>query len=284
LLTIARSEGEPPTRRAEHGGLPSPALAAQLALLVASTPLAERGPTNPDDLPAARLALVNATDNALTQITRRAANIGRQALEHLSMLTTAEVAQGFGAGMSQIAVALGAQNRVGRLYDLCRDFLISAYYALTTILGKQILRIAGQHMQGWLQKFSDDQSFVQILACAYDATSVVARVRQLTQTSMAPLDRFRAATLQVRLLHHMYEQQARLIEPFLKRRHIIGSLPAVVFPQRGMFLAGMYSTLGSYAIFAGADCVDAPNLDRLGRAPGVWRIVATALADGEHDE
>jgi hypothetical protein len=256
-------------------------LETQLELIL--SPLAdlpaERGPIGPDDLPAAQLALTNAAVDALKLITARSAEVGQQALKNLGGLAATDLARAAGATAAEIAVFLGVQQQSGRIYQICRDFFVSAYEALVALIGAPVLKVATDQFIEWMDDLRDGKLLSELLAQAYAIDASAAFIREQIRLRPVPVERLVVAALQIGTLDHVYGRQVELVERFLKRGRIIGNLLAAAFPQLGVFLAGLYAALGSYAILTGADFVDAPGMLRLDRVPGVKQHVAMAMTE-----
>ena len=237
----------------------------------------ERGERAPGDLPTARVMLSNSVDDALDLISERAGRTGQAALGGLLGLGVAEVAQAASVVGMDVARARGQADKVTRLYELFRDFAIRAYDSLVALLGQHLAQTTAQRVLEWLEGFKEGEQFGELLERLYGTRRTGRDLGQLVAESQAGLEQFAAAVDRVDGLEAAFGQQVDLSEKLLKGLRFLALVPATALPQGRLLMAAAYIVLGAYVVLAGGDYVDAPRLERLGRVPGVRRVVEAQL-------
>lgn len=243
-----------------------------------ATSTAERGETEPQDIPTARLKLSEAIEDTLARISKQASKTGQNTLNSLLGLGVTEVAKAAGLVGMNIAQVVGQAETVSRLYNAFSSFAVKAYESLLALLGKQLAEAAAKKMLGWLDEIRNGQLFSEILERIYQTEQTGQTLTNLTKSSEVALNRFLTAIRGLNGLDASYNRQINLAEKVLKILGFLSLVPAAAMPQARLLLAASYLVLGSYIIVVGGDCVDAQRLQRLDRIPGVRRIVETNIA------
>ena len=238
----------------------------------------ERGEQPPRNVRAARVMLSDAIVDALDLISERASKTGQAALSGLLGLGGAEVAQVAGAVGMDFAQALGQADKVTQLYDLFRDFALEVYDALVALLGQQLAQTAAQRVVEWFEEFKEGEQFARLLERLYETDQTRRDLSRLVAESRANLESFTAAIQRVDGLDGAFGQQADLAEKLLRGLKVLALVPAAALPQGRLLMAAAYVVLGAYVVLAGGDYVDARQLERLGRVPGVRQVVEGQLA------
>ncbi|HUW99449.1 MAG TPA: hypothetical protein VMY35_00590 [Phycisphaerae bacterium] len=238
----------------------------------------ERGEQPPGNVRAARVMLSDAIADALDLISDRASKTGQAALSGLLGLGGGEVAQVAGAVGMDFAQALGQADKVTQLYNLFRDFALKAYDSLVALLGQQLAQTAAQRVVEWFEEFKEGEQFAKLLERLYETDQTRRDLGRLVAESRANLESLTAAIQRVDGLDAAFGQQADLSEKLLRGLKVLALVPATALPQGRLLMAAAYVVLGAYVVLAGGDYVDARRLERLGRVPGVRRVVEGQLA------
>lgn len=239
--------------------------------------VAERGETEPTDIPTARVELSNTVEGTLASILDKATQTGESALGRLMGLGVTELAQAVGFVGMDIAEVLGQAENVSRLYNAFRDFLNRAYESLMELLGRQLAQTAAQQVLEWVNELKEGTRLNTILEKFYQTEQTAQELKQLAASSQAKLEQFITAIQDVSVLDAAYCKQISWAEKVLEGLKWFGTLSTAVLPQGELILGTLYITLGVYVIFVGADYVDSPNLTLLDCVPGVRRVVETHL-------
>ncbi len=233
--------------------------------------------TLPADVPTARAQLTQVAGDTLDLISERAGKTGQAAISGLVVLGVSDVAKAAGMVGLQIADALGAAEKVTRLYTLFRTFALSAYDSLVALLGPTVAKTAAQQVLAWVNDVVEGEQFTKLLDKLYETTETAKSIEQETAASQAGLAKFAAAIQDVDALGSKFGQQIGTIDRLLKGLRLFSAVPTTVVPQGKLLMAAAYIVIGGYVVLAGADFVDAPHLRWLNRVPGVHQVVATNL-------
>jgi hypothetical protein len=246
----------------------------------------ERGPstalrtsaTVPADVETARTQLATAVEDTLDLVRDKVAKTGQSALGGLLGLGAGELAQAAGLVGMNVAQALGQAEKVTRLYELFRQFALSAYDSLVALIGPALAQGAAKQVVSWVGDLAKGEQFGKLLDRLYETGKTNQALGELVAGSQADLLVFAAAIQGLDNLDTAYRQQAGLIEKLLKGLKLLAIVPAAALPQGQLLLAAAYIALGGYVVLAGADYVDAQKLKLLNRTPGVRQIVESKLA------
>ncbi len=238
----------------------------------------ERGLSSlPADVPAARVQLVQLSDDTMSLIRDRAGKTGQAAISGLLALGAGEVAKAAGVVGLQIADVLGVGEKVTRLYSLFREFALNAYNSLLALLGPTLAKTAADQVVTWVNDVAKGKQFTKLLDKLYKTAETAKSIKRETAASQAGLAKFTSAIQGVDALGAKYGQQIGAIDKLLKGLGLLGGVSVAVLPQGRLLMAAAYIVIGGYVVLAGADFVDAPRLRRLGRVPGVHQVVSATL-------
>lgn len=235
----------------------------------------------PKSLPAARLGLVERSDDILAEISAQVNTTGKTALGGLVGLGTAELAKAVGVVGMEIAKAIGQAEEAAQLYELFRGFLVKAYDSIAALLGPQILKILGEQVTKWVEKVKEGEPMGKLLEELYETAGTKEVLKARIMKSEVELARFVAALDEVNGLGEAFRQKTSLVDKILPKMKWLTMIPAAALPQGRLLLAAAYVVLSGYVILVGADYVDAPRLQRLGRLPGVRLVVEANLTFGQ---
>jgi len=129
----------------------------------------------------------------------------------------------------------------------------------------------------WFEQVKEGEQFAKLLEMLYETRRTVQELGQLVAQSPADLVKFTAATQRVDGLEASFARQIDLSEKLLQGLKYLSFVPAAALPQGRLLMAAAYVVLGAYVVLAGGDYVDARRLERLGRVPGVRRVVEGQL-------
>jgi hypothetical protein len=238
----------------------------------------ERGGTDPQDIPTARVNLSETAADTLDGILERATKTGEMALGRLAGLGVAEIAQAVSFMGMGIAEVLGQAENLSSLYNSFRDFLNRAYESLIELIGTQFVQIAGEQVVEWLNTLKEGVSLNTILSDFYATQETSEYVDQLAANTQAELEKFIKTIQDVGELNTAYAIQIRWAEKILKALKWFGTLSTALLPQGELVIASLCIILGTHVILLGSDYVDSPKMAKLDKVAGVRRQVETSLA------
>jgi len=237
----------------------------------------ERG-RKPRTIDEARVELMLQSGDALKLISERAVDTGKAALEGLVSIGLDEVGKAIGVIGQDIAKSLGKVEEVTRLYRLFRDFLQRAYDSLMELLGPKIAEFVGERVKEWLEKLTSGDLVEGLLEKLYKTATTREELRPTIMESPAKLEKYHTAIEKVNGLNEAYRKQTGLVDKILPKMKYVTLIPAAKLPQAKVVLAAAYVLMCGYVIYLGGDYVDAPDLERFNRIPGVRLEVETNLA------
>lgn len=271
-------------RRLERGASSTEIVESYLELLLggeASDPArVDRLARGPRNLEEARVELKLRAGDALTLISERASVSGKTTIEGIISLGLSDVARAFAVIGLDIAKALGQAEKVTRLYNLFRDFLVNVFDSLKGLLGPKATDSIGGQLREWVEEVKGGITVNDLLEKLYGTEQTKAELSLLILESKEPLEPFVIAIDEVGGINHAFQKKINLIEQILPRLKYLTLLPAAVLPQGTLLLAAGYVIMGGYVILVGGDYVDARNLVKLDRVPGVRQVVESHLARG----
>jgi len=282
LLEAAMDEGAPAgadIERSASGSAFEERLAIVLGLAPPATAAKERSDTRHQSLAAAREALGDAVEDALTSITERASAAAQIALSGLLGLSTAELAGAIGAIGTDIAQLLGQAEAVSRLYSLVRSFIAGVYASLMALVNAQVIEAAAGQLVAWVNDMREGKQFGEFLARFYATEQTRTTLHALISSSQATREQFTDATQKVEALAAAFRQQIELSEKLLKGFRFVGAISAAILPQGELLLSAAYAVIGAYVVFVGGDYLDAPRVQYLDRVPGLPQLVVANLPD-----
>ncbi|AVH63777.1 MULTISPECIES: hypothetical protein [unclassified Nostoc] len=239
--------------------------------------IAERGTTEPTDIPTARADLSETVADTLNSILERASNTGESALSRVMGLGIAELTQVVGLFGMDIAELLGQAENVTHLYNAVREFFNRAYESVIELIGQQLAQTAGEQAVEWINEIKEGASLSTILEKLYLTQQTNQELNDLAASSEAKLEQFITSIKGVSRLEPAYYQQIRWAEKILKAVKWFGTISMTVLPQGELLIASLCILIGAYVIFLGGDYVDSPKMTHLDRVPGVRRVVETNL-------
>ncbi len=276
-----------PESTADRGGRSRTAVEDLLKIIdgQSQTYAAERRAGRPNTIEAARSSLDECVGQTLLSILQRAAKTGQNALAGLLGIGLSDLGAALGAFGMDVAAALGQAQRVSRLYQLVRSFVIRAFDSLLALLGKVVAQSALNQATQWLadqgmkklDELKEGKLFGELLDKYYQTGTTRAYCRERAEKSPAALDRFGDAIQGVGDLDHRFADQIWLAEKLVNGLRFIGGLTAVVLPPGKVVLAAAYFLLGSYVVLAGANYVDSPGWRPLNLVEGVRRQVDSRI-------
>ncbi len=252
-----------------------------LQLLLDETPAAHRAVRAvvlPSDLPSARGQLTGMVESTANLIEDRAAKTGQAAVSGLLVLGLGPVAKAAGIVGMDLAQALGAAEKVTRLYAMVQQFAISAYNSLVALVGPAIVQSAAQQVLAWINDVAAGKQFEKLLAQLYGTQQTVDRLDAVVAQSQAGLAKFVITIQGVDGISTTFQEQIGLIDKLLRGFRLVSGAAVAAIPQATVLLAVAYIVITAYAVLAGADYIDAEHLKFLNRVPGVRQVVETNLA------
>ena len=243
-----------------------------------------RGADVPQDVLQARAQLNQSVTQALEDITQRTGNLSQSTFAGLLALGGAELARAVELVGLDVAELLGQADKVTRLYQLFREFVLHTYKSLLALLGEQALQGIAQQVVTWLNQVKRGPQVYDWLAKLYETPAIRQEVTRMIAQSQVELQRYLDALREVKALDETHRRRAELIEKLVRGLKFFSSVPAVALPQGRLFMAATYVILTAYIVLTGADYVDAQRLRFLDRVPGVPQVVKTHLTEGQGAE
>jgi hypothetical protein len=240
----------------------------------------ERAQRAPGDVPTARAELIVTVKDVTALIFERAGKGGQSALGGLLGLSVSEVMQAAGLIGMDIAQALGQAEKLSRLYDLFREFVLNALRSLVALLGETVAQAATGQVLVWVDELRSGTLFSDLLEQLYETRKTRDELARIVEGSQASVDALVAAIRSVDGLCDAYRRQVDLADSVLRVLRFLGGVPASALPHGRLLLAASYILVGGYVILAGADYVDARRLSLLSRVPGVRDLINVHLATG----
>jgi hypothetical protein len=220
---------------------------------------------------------------ATTQlIVERATNTGVESLGKILALGAFELIKGLELATVDVGAMLGKGEKVSMLIQLGKDYIAKAFDALKNLLGPQLFEMAMKLAREQLEKLKTkkDEWTAKAIEKLYETEKTNKAVIALIAERNAPAEKIDAASQGILSLSDAFAKQVALIQKFYGYVGYANLLPMASIPQAKLVIALVYLLLGGYIVVAGADFVDAPNLDVkiLNRVPGVKTVVEMALA------
>lgn len=237
----------------------------------------ERGLAQPRDVAAARGELLAGSGSALALISQRATSASEMALRRLLAIGLGELAHAVAAVGMGAATALGAAERVSKLYELVREFLDRALDAIIAVLGPELAKTAAEEAKKWAEKLDTGEQIATLLEKLFQTQQTKSTLQPVIEGARADLDAFVTAIRQVDGLNEKYRRQTELVSTILDKARWLAAIPATVIPNAPLLLAVLYLVLAGYVVFLGADYLDAPRVGWLDRVPGVRRVIELNL-------
>jgi hypothetical protein len=243
--------------------------------------VAERAPRVLKDLGEARVELMQGSTGALALISSEATDAAREALGGLLGMGLGQIAKAASIVGMDIAHALGQAEKVSKLYDLFRGFLLRAYDTFVALLGPQLAEVVREEIQKWLKEIKVQDRIGGWLADLYGTEETKRTLKALIADSQVELSQFAGAVEQVDSLKDKFRRQTNLVDKILPKLKWLAVIPAATLPQGQLLLAAAYIVLGGYVTLLGADYVDAQKFHWMDRVPGVRRAVMVNLESPE---
>jgi hypothetical protein len=240
---------------------------------------AMRGPVTPSpaDPVLARSELAQTAGDALAMIRKRTAKTGQAAISGLIGMGAAELGQAAGIAGLNIATALGQAEKVTRLYNLFREFVMNAYDSILALLGPSIAKTAASKAVEWISEVLQGEQFEKLLETIYETKTAADDLKQRAQTSQASVEKVAGAKTALATLMERHKKQSDLTANLATGLTWLGAVPSAALPQAQVIRAALFILLAAFVILSGADYVDAPRLKLIDRVEGVCKVVQGAL-------
>jgi hypothetical protein len=250
----------------------TPNVAGYLALLTEESGPGER-PDRARDTTAGDLTTMVGDD--LSIISSRAAEAAKTAFQKLAAIGLGQVAQAAGSIGLNVANFFGAGEALTRIYQLCRQFAVNAYNALVALVGDKLVEFAGEKVTGWMKEYLSADSFSGWLTRQYDVDATAKALEaELTEK---PPQLPEACVRKLEWLVEQHRKQMELLSKLIKGMDYLRLVPGAATPQGAALFATSYVLICGYAVFSGADYLDAPRLDVFKRVQGVPSVVRGAF-------
>jgi hypothetical protein len=217
--------------------------------------------------------LVTSACDACDLIAKRAGESAKKAFEGLLGVGLADLGAVAGSVASAVAGSLGAAGGgLSRLYALCRDFVKNVFDSIVALLGDQLAKIIGDKVVAWIKEAKDQHLFGDWLSRAYGVESIKQDLTtRLNDAKAAIPSSFVADALEA--LNSRFTRDMKLTDKLTDGLGWLKFVPGLSGPEGLLLRAAGYALLLAWAVVDGADYLDSPHLDLIGRIPGVPAMV-----------
>jgi hypothetical protein len=285
LLAAAAAAGEIEPAATRGPAIATPVFDPLLALL--ATPLTEVGatarslaaPTRGQLKAVSRAELIAAVDEAIGAILDAVADHARDVLAGIVGLDTALLKQAAGMisqELSELVEKLGEQG--SKLVAKAVAFVVQAFDNLLAALGKDVTDEMRKRAAEMLERLQQGDVVAGLLRMAFEVPQSQRRIAVLVESSQAPEILLGQTGAAVAALPAGFAARTKLAGQLLAALGVLKRIPATRLPMVELATAATYVALLGFVLYVGADYVDAPRLERLGRIPGVVHVVETGLA------
>lgn len=223
--------------------------------------------------------LVATANETLEDVLTAVAEFGQDALVGLLGLDVALLKQAAGMVSEELGQAIeGISQQASRLVARAVTFLIQAYDSLLAALGQEATGELRQKAAEWIQRLQEGEAMAALLARVLQVSKMQEQVQALVDATQALEPVLGQTREAVAALPAGYQQRTKLAGQILAGLGVIKRFPIARVPVAELASAVAYITLFGFVVYAGADYVDAPALERLGRVPGVLHVVESGLA------
>ncbi len=285
LLAEAARAGETEAPVARRGRVVAPARDFDDLLAVLETPLAEAGAVEAKaDRGVRSIAAISsegllaAAEETLNGLLDEVAGVGQDVLAGLMGLDVALLKQAAGMVSEELGqVVSGISEQASRLVAKAVTFLIQTYDNLLAALGEEAAGDLRQKAAEWIERLQEGEAMAAMLDSVLQVGYTRDRVRALIEASNAPGPVLAQTSEAVAALPAGFAERTKLVDQILAGLGVIKRFPFAHVPMAELATAVTYITLLGFTVYVGADYVDAPVLERLGRIPGVMHVVETGL-------
>jgi hypothetical protein len=241
---------------------------------VAAEPALTRGAPE-----SSRDELIAAASDAIDQVLGGVGSFGKDVLAGLLGLDTALLKQAAKLISGELAELIGKLGeQASLLMAKAVKFLLQAYDSLLAALGQDAAGELRQQAAAWIEQLQEGDGVAQLIGAALQADMVRSQVADLVAASQKPAEVLGATQANVDALPGSFNARTKLAGQILAGVAILKRIPAARLPMIELATAAVYIGLLGFVVYTGSDYVDAPRLERIGRVPGVLRVVETGLA------
>lgn len=284
LMAVEAAEEAAATRSV---GSPTEPIGFDDLLALIETPLdvaggemtAEPAPTRGRAPQASSDDLIQAANDAIDRVMAGVGSFSQDAVAGLLGLDVAllkQAAQLISGELAELVTKLGQQASL--LVAKAAKFLLQAYDSLLAALGQDAASALRQQAATWIEQIQQGDTVAQLLGAALQADVVRERVAEIVAAREAPAELLGQTQLAVEALPGSFQARTKLAGQLLAGIAVLKRIPATRLPMVELATAAVYLSLVGFIIYTGSDYVDAPRLERIGRVPGVLRVVETGLA------
>lgn len=232
-----------------------------------------------DAPPATRAELLASVDETMEGLLQSASKVARDTLTGMVGLDTAllkQAAKLVSADLAEVIDKLGAT--VSSLVAKAVTFIVQAYDSLLAALGQEATSRLRQQAAEWLERLQQGDALARVLGAILETQVTRQQVGQVVEASSATEPVLGQTRSNVEALKPSFQARTKLIGQILAALAVIKRIPAAKAPTVELGFAAIYVLLLGTTVYFGADYVDAPRLERLGRIPGVLHTVEAGLA------
>lgn len=289
LLAAAAAAGEVATTEATRSPAAPQAVFDPLLALLA-TPLDEVGAlarslpasTRSQRAAATPAELVAAAHQAIEAILDGVASYSRDVLAGMVGLDTALLKQAAGMiseELSELVAKLGEEG--SKLVAKAVTFIVQAYDNLLAALGQDATSEMRRRVAEMLERLQQGEVIENVLRTVFDMPKAEQRIQALVEASQAPAPVLGQINVGVAALPAGFAARTKLANQLLAALGVLKHVRAVQLPMVELARAALYVALLGFVLYVGADYVDAPRLERLGRVPGVVQLVENGLTQAQ---
>ena len=279
LAAAAAEEGQ---TRAMAGLAAEPAGFDDLLAIIESplaAPAAMQAGFGPAAADATQAQLIATSSQTIDTLLGGVTGFAQDTLAGLLGLDTAlirQAAQMISADLGDLVARLGAE--ASRLVSKAVSFLVRAYDSLLAALGQEATSELRQQAAKWLQQLQEGDTLTGALKAIFRTDATQQKIEALVEASSASAPVLGQTQAAVLALDGSFQARTKLANQLLAGLGVLKRIPATRIPMVELASAAVYISLLGFIVYLGADYVDAPNLERLGRISGVLHTVETGLA------
>ena len=222
--------------------------------------------------------VIASVSETLDAVLSGVADFGQDALAGLLGLDVALIKQAAGMLNEELSQAIeGISQQASRLVARAFTFLVQAYDSLLAALGQDVASELRQEAARWIQRLQEGEAMAALLGAVLQVPQTRAQVQTWVEAAEAPGAVLAQIQESIQMLPESYVERTKLAGQVLAGLGVVKRFPIAHTPMAQLASAIAYVALFGFVVYVGADYVDAPGLERLGRVPGVVHIVRDGL-------
>ncbi|MEA3337695.1 MAG: hypothetical protein U9R25_17510 [Chloroflexota bacterium] len=229
-------------------------------------------------LPAKSDELMATVDQTVDHVMEGVAENSRDSLAGLIGLDVAllkEAADLVSVELGALIEKLGEQT--SRLIARAVAFIVQAYDSLLAALGQDVTSDLRRQAADWTERLQEGETVEQLLGYIFDTETTLEEIETMLTLRRFPSTSLGQAQSNVQALQLSFSDRTKLVGQLLAGLGLLKRIPAARNPVVEVASAVVYIALIGLIIYVGADYVDAPRLERIGRVSGILHTVRDSL-------